>query len=281
MIPLFRLEKLPPAQRLGKLAKIFSEAERRLLEAGALSLTEREYLRGAAALALALPEGPAGQAALGPAAREALEAERPVLTAPEPERQELRRGINRIRHLLLAAAGRQSADWDFDLPLSAGAGKVFAGMWVYLEDIRSPFNVGAMFRTAASFGVERLWLSPFCADPRHPRALRSAMGCVDALPWERSPLPPLLKEEEMEKMPVFALETHGTPVDQFPFPRRGLMVVGSEELGASPEALALAAASLGRVSIPTVGAKGSLNVSTAFGIAAYAWSAAQTRRARA
>jgi TrmH family RNA methyltransferase len=49
------------------------------------------------------------------------------------------------------------------------------------------------------------------------------------------------------------------------------MIVGSEELGVSPQALAAADASLGRVSIPTWGAKGSLNVSVAFGIALQAW----------
>jgi TrmH family RNA methyltransferase len=50
------------------------------------------------------------------------------------------------------------------------------------------------------------------------------------------------------------------------------MIAGSEELGVSPEALAAVDASLGRVSIPSFGVKGSLNVSTAFGIAMQAWS---------
>jgi TrmH family RNA methyltransferase len=49
------------------------------------------------------------------------------------------------------------------------------------------------------------------------------------------------------------------------------MIVGSEELGVSPEALRKADASLGRVSIPTIGAKGSLNVAVAFGIAMQSW----------
>jgi TrmH family RNA methyltransferase len=49
------------------------------------------------------------------------------------------------------------------------------------------------------------------------------------------------------------------------------MVVGSEELGVSPLALAAAEKSLGKLSIPTMGAKGSLNVSVAFGIAMHAW----------
>jgi TrmH family RNA methyltransferase len=151
-------------------------------------------------------------------------------------------------------------------------------MRVYLEDIRSPFNVGAMFRAAESFGVEKLYLSPLCADPAHPRAKRTAMGCTDILPWERlaaeSPELPLPFPQALSQIPVFALETGGITIARFPFPKQAVLIVGSEELGVSPQALAAADASLGRLSIPTYGAKGSLNASVAFGIALQAWAAA-------
>jgi TrmH family RNA methyltransferase len=159
-------------------------------------------------------------------------------------------------------------------------------MQVYLEDIRSPFNVGAMFRSAESFGAEKIWLSPLCADPRHPRAARTAMGCIDALPWERlekapwdgtasgeTPSGTPLRDPPPFPGPIFALETGGAGLAAFPFPRRGTMIVGSEELGVSPGALAAAESSLGRVSIPTFGLKGSLNASAAFAIAMQAWAA--------
>jgi TrmH family RNA methyltransferase len=122
-----------------------------------------------------------------------------------------------------------------------------------------------MFRTAESFGVEKIFISPLCADPVHPRAKRSAMGCVDALPWERREL------FEYIGLPLFALETGGTPLGEFVFPRTGILIAGSEELGVNPKTLAAADASLGRVSIPCYGAKGSLNVSVAFGIVMQSW----------
>ncbi|MDR3337749.1 MAG: TrmH family RNA methyltransferase, partial [Treponema sp.] len=182
-----------------------------------------------------------------------------------------RRELSLVRQLLLSETGRQTADWDFydDAGnLDPQKRRPFPGMAAYLEDIRSPYNVGAMFRSAESFGAERLWLSPLCADPLHPRAARTAMGCVAVLPWERLPLEKLARD-----YPLFALETGGIPLANFPFPRRGIMITGSEELGVSPEALALADASLGRVTIPMYGAKGSLNVSVAFGIVMQAWAA--------
>jgi TrmH family RNA methyltransferase len=130
-----------------------------------------------------------------------------------------------------------------------------------------------MFRTAESFGAEKLFLSPLCADPLHPRSQRTAMGCVDALPWERRDL--FAEAASLAStLPLFALETGGTPLGEFIFPQRGILIAGSEELGVSPQALAAADASLGRVTIPCYGAKGSLNVSVAFGIVMQAWAAA-------
>ena len=188
------------------------------------------------------------------------------------------RALNTIKHILLAEIGKDQSDWDFTVSggkLDPEKRQVFKGMYVYLEDIRSPFNVGAMFRTAESFGVEKIILSPLCADPRHKRAERTAMGCIDVIPWERQDLFPAPEnappDNLTETLPIFALETGGVPLAEFPFPKRGIMITGSEELGVSPRALSAADASLGRVSIPCCGAKGSLNVSVAFGIAVQAW----------
>jgi rRNA methylases len=201
-----------------------------------------------------------------------------ALTAPIGDLPIFLRALNNVKHILLTETGKDQADWDFtgsDGRLDPQKRQIFKGMWVYMEDIRSPFNVGAMFRTAESFGVEKIILSPLCADPRHKRSERTAMGCVDIIPWERQELFPTPKNappnNSTETLPIFALETGGTPLSEFRFPRHGIMIIGSEELGVSPRALAAADASLGRVSIPCYGSKASLNVSVAFGIAIQAW----------
>jgi TrmH family RNA methyltransferase len=270
MIPLDKLGKLPRSQRLRKIAKIFGEIEYRL------SRGEKAATDCLAAAELLLED-----AAFPPPARTALDAAAGALRAAATT-AELIRPLNSIRHIILAETGRFPADWDFIDHRGRPDPRrrtSFAGMEAYLEDIRSPFNVGALFRSAESFGVEKLWLSPLCADPRHPRAVRSAMGCVQLVPWERlaaDPFPAGTAERPTAVFPgpCFALETGGVPLGDFPFPRRALILVGSEELGLSPGALAAAEASLGRVSIPSRGAKGSLNVSVAFGIVMQAWAAA-------
>lgn len=177
------------------------------------------------------------------------------------------RHINRLLRGLEAHAGIAPADWDFREPLGlsllAGARSVFPGVRAYLEDLRSPFNVGSIFRSADAFGVAELVLSGFTADPAHPRAARSAMGATSVVAWRRAGLEALSGQGQ-----VLALELRGESIDSFVFPRHGMVVVGSEELGVSPEALALCTR---RVSIPMLGAKGSLNVGVAFGVLMDAW----------
>jgi TrmH family RNA methyltransferase len=258
MIPLHKLAKLPLPLKLRKIIKFFGEIEHRIRAGMAVSQTETGYLTE---LLRFLPQD-------APISAETV---REVAAAlADSDRANLLRGLNALRHILLAETGQSPADWDFidaEGALDPRKRRSFPGMRVYLEDIRSPFNVGSMFRTAESFGAEKLFLSPFCADPNHPRAARTAMGCEAVLPWER------LSGDAVEELgcPLFALETGGTPLRDFQFPLTGIMIVGSEELGVSPHALNAADASLGRVSIPIYGAKGSLNASVAFGIAMQAW----------
>jgi TrmH family RNA methyltransferase len=141
---------------------------------------------------------------------------------------------------------------------------------VYLEDIRSPYNVGSVFRTAEAFGVEHLWLSEQTPLPNHPRAARTARGCQDVVSWRQGSLSEALAEGRTP----FALETGGTPLHRFEFPGRGMVLLGSEELGLSPEALRAAESGAGRVSIPMLGTRASLNVAVAFGILMWQWAAA-------
>jgi len=288
MIPLDKLAKLPRSQRLRKAAKIFGEAEQRFIQSEKLLTGEIEYLCVIMEL-LSKDESFAGASAsaLRKAAHVNYKAEN-----SEKDGEEIRRTLNTVNHILLAETGRYMADWDFIKSagmLDVSKRRVFPGMQAYLEDIRSPFNVGSMFRAAESFGAEKLWLSPLCADPRHKRAERTAMGCVDILSWERLAFDPFsgLEEAGAEKGeetastfsdgPFFAMETGGIPLGSFPFPAKGILIAGSEELGVSPQALAMADASLGRVSISVYGAKASLNVSVAFGIVMQAWAESQAK----
>lgn len=284
MIPLHKLSELSPGQRRRKLALLLAAAERELAvpfgAVGPHTRTEGSSPHYVLALSRFVMEDPKAEpAAAAEIARLAEMARQAGVFEPREigwgggnsdggmsGDSLLTRLCNASRHAILAAIGTFPAEWDL---IHRGSGEsgirsFFPGVAVYAEDIRSPFNLGSIFRTAEAYGAERLIVSPLCVAPEHPRAARSAMGCVDFLPWERRSLAELPADT-----PVFALETGGTPIDEFDFPPRGIVVIGSEELGVSPEALERA--EYGRVSIPMYGIKASLNVGVAFGVLMQAW----------
>ncbi len=267
MIDPGKLFQLEGGQRRRKLALTFGALERDITgiaEKGSSydfpSMTRAAYTKRLAEIVLHDPALPS------PAAAEL----RSLIDAKVFDE---RRVCNCARNHLLAIIGTLPAEWDlviaphaspFDKNGTVRERDFYTGMCVYAEDIRSPFNLGSIFRSAEAFGVDKVYLSPFCTDPRQTRALRSGMGCIEMLGWERKTLSDLPHE-----LPVFALETGGTPISEFVFPKRGICLIGSEELGLSPQALARA--EYGRVSIPMKGLKASLNVGVAFGVLLAAW----------
>ncbi|MBB6482589.1 TrmH family RNA methyltransferase [Spirochaeta isovalerica] len=193
---------------------------------------------------------------------------RSLISALETEGKEdtLLWSCNSLRYKLQSAVGAEPGDWDF-LPSkneAARSERVSGELYLYLDGVRSPFNVGSIFRSAESFGIKEIILSEETCSPDHRRAKRSSMGCTDILPWSYGKLDDLVH-------PLFALELGGTALESFPFPEKGTLIIGSEELGVSPASLDAADSSLGRVSIRTGGLKGSINVSVATGIALQKW----------
>jgi TrmH family RNA methyltransferase len=263
MFPLQKLAELSPKTRQRKIARLIQSLE---VDLGRSLPIDMAYAQGL----LALLAGDPAAGAPGALAREAALAiargEGPALVL---------RGLNAVRHELLRALQAEPAEWDLLVPETGGldrsASRVFP-IAVYLEDIRSPFNVGSIFRTSEAFGVQRILLSPRTPLPSHPRARKTARGADLALAWEVAQLSALEGRVDLcAPMGIFALELGGSPIGEFAFPARGIVLVGSEELGLSPEALRLADRSLGRVSIPQAGAKRSLNVAVAFGILMQRW----------
>ena len=294
MITIRKLSGLPNETRHRKLVRLLMQLEHYLAaenpESSAARRLGAEPVRGPAGEGQRHPAVPAGGSrpywldltrlvCADPVLPERVtdHAERLVrmLAGAEPgggEGSQLLFAVSDLRHALQQFVGIEAADWDLAAPAGITTGHAegnapLAGAALYLERVRAPFNLGAVFRTAAAFGLGELLLSPESADPSHPRAKRAAMGAGEMLPWRRLPL------ESLEG-PVFALETGGTPINRFRFPTRATALVGSEELGLSPAGLKLADESAGRVSIPAPGPKRSLNLAVATGILLYCWHAA-------
>ncbi|MEK7451973.1 MAG: RNA methyltransferase [Patescibacteria group bacterium] len=144
-------------------------------------------------------------------------------------------------------------------------------MYLIAHNIRSLHNVGAFFRTADAFGVEKFFLTGYTGCPPRKEIAKSALGSEHRVLWEhRENLDALIFELKGSGMKIIALEiAHDSiPIDQFEIPSRNIaLIVGSEVEGISPTILNQCDAI---VSIPMIGMKKSLNVSVATGIALFA-----------
>ena len=58
---------------------------------------------------------------------------------------------------------------------------------VVLDDVRSMYNVGSVFRTADAFRVEAIYLCGITAQPPHPEIHKTALGAEDTVTWQHFP----------------------------------------------------------------------------------------------
>jgi TrmH family RNA methyltransferase len=276
MITLRKLQQLPPPTRLRKIV--------RLLDGFVQYRTRPEsaYLEGLVEIARdvvnTIPEG-------------RVENNRDPLEVPDPpaaaDDEALLRYFDDLRYRLRSRQEIPVGDWDLlppagygprepdgpahpvpqgaaDTPAAESEQRPAGGVGIYLESIRSPFNAGSIIRTAAALGARRVCMSPDCPPIDHPRLVRTARHAEAAIELVRMPLEDL----GAGWRPLIALELGGEAVETYRFPPAGTLMVGSEELGLSAEALESADA---RISVTMSGTKGSMNVAVACGIALHAW----------
>jgi tRNA G18 (ribose-2'-O)-methylase SpoU len=138
-----------------------------------------------------------------------------------------------------------------------------------LEEVNSPTNLGAIFRSAAGLGMDAVILSPTCCDPLYRRAMRVSMGEVLALPYAYADSwPGGLEQIRAAGFRLFALtpDSSATPLDAVAISDRVAILLGAEGPGLSPHALD---ASDVRVRIPMAAGVDSLNVGAAAAIACW------------
>ncbi len=144
---------------------------------------------------------------------------------------------------------------------------------VFLDNVRSILNVGAIFRTAEAAGVRKLHLCGMTATPENPRLAKTSIGAEKLVAWEYHPNGVLAAEKlRTEGFSLWAIEggDTATPLFDEKAPKTGakiVLVIGNELAGIDPAILALAEHVL---YIPMLGEKESLNLTVAFGIAVYA-----------
>ena len=140
---------------------------------------------------------------------------------------------------------------------------------VVLENVRSLYNVGSVFRTSDGAFIEKLYLSGYTGFPPRKEIDKTALGSVESVPWERVPntFEIIYRLRAMGYQIVSLEQTEGgvsynTADYRFPL----CLIVGNEVSGVSKEVILKSDLA---IDIPMHGTKHSLNAAVAYGIAVY------------
>jgi len=140
------------------------------------------------------------------------------------------------------------------------------GAAIALDRVRNPYNVGAILRTAAFFGIDAALLGAIAPHPAlAPDAVRVAEGGAERILLSRTTdLADTLSRLRARKIAIVGADGHAdTSAIGFRFTRPALLVLGHEREGLGPRVRAQCDAI---VSIPGTGAVESLNVAVAAGV---------------
>ncbi|WP_308226745.1 RNA methyltransferase [uncultured Prevotella sp.] len=139
---------------------------------------------------------------------------------------------------------------------------------VVLDDVRSLYNVGSVFRSSDAFRVEAVYLCGITATPPHPEIHKTALGGEDSVAWRYfNTATEAVQSLHDEGVTVYSIEQveGSTKLQnlQLETDKRYAVVLGNEVKGVHQEVVDM---SDGCLEIPQFGTKHSLNVSVTAGI---------------
>ncbi len=137
-----------------------------------------------------------------------------------------------------------------------------------LENIRSAYNVGSLFRTADAFLLEAIYITGYTARPPHKEIKKTALGAEETVSWEYFPNAMVAIESlKLNGYKVFAVEQVRDSISLEKFiadkNEKIAVVFGNEVSGVEQDTILNCD---GCIEIPQLGMKHSLNIATAAGV---------------
>lgn len=145
-------------------------------------------------------------------------------------------------------------------------------IYLILQNIRSLFNIGSIFRSADAFKISKIYLCGYSGYPQNKQMLKiakTALGAEKTVPWEHHwQTASLIKKLKKQRVQIVALELtkKAVPLKKFQPQFPLALILGNEVLGITRPILKLADKHL---FIPMHGQKESLNVAIAASLAMY------------
>lgn len=139
---------------------------------------------------------------------------------------------------------------------------------VVLENVRSAYNVGSVFRTADAFLLQGIYICGYTARPPHKEIKKTALGSDEVVHWAHfANAAAAIAQLRAEGYKVFAVEQAQGSIALQQFNRqqadKTALVFGNEVTGVEQSTILLCD---GCIEIPQMGTKHSLNISVAAGV---------------
>ncbi len=151
----------------------------------------------------------------------------------------------------------------FPLPRPAvGAEACGRGLCLALDKVQDPGNLGTIIRVADWFGISTIFCAKGTADAFSPKAVQATMGSIARVSVVYTDLCALI-DALPPSVPVYATSLDGRNIYEQELSANGLIVMGNEGNGVSPEVAARAGRSVYIPSYSPTGAIDSLNVAIA------------------
>jgi TrmH family RNA methyltransferase len=104
-----------------------------------------------------------------------------------------------------------------------------------LDDIRDPGNLGSIIRIADWFGIKHIFCTPECVDVYNPKVVQASMGSIARVQLDYKNLRSILSECAEKQSPVYGAKLDGTSILKEKLSTHGLLIIGNESNGISPE----------------------------------------------
>ncbi len=135
------------------------------------------------------------------------------------------------------------------------------GLYLALDSVRDPGNMGTLLRLADWFGISTVFASPDCVETFNPKTVQASMGSVFRVAAVYCDLPDICKRFRALDMPVYGTFMEGEDIYTQHLASEGLVIMGNESNGISAEVASCVST---RLNIPSFGGGAeSLNVAVA------------------
>jgi len=150
-----------------------------------------------------------------------------------------------------------------------------------IENIRSAYNVGSVFRTADAFLLEAIYITGYTCTPPHKEIKKTALGAEDTVSWHHFTNATLAIEALKDAgFTIFAVEQAANSISleavNFTAIEKVAVIFGNEVTGVEQTTIAQCD---GVIEIPQFGMKHSLNIATAAGVVL--WEIVRTKMKKA